>query len=104
MQPEWTVRHGGVNLGMLPMFLNDQNPNKAVDQLDKAYAHGGGWYDFKGFTLIEQGDYYALSYPGDPPMRELARTKLRDETVVLFEASWVGVIQPDKTLRVARMD
>lgn len=104
MQPEWNVRFGGVNLGFLPMFLNDSNPKDAVTQLNDSYAHGGGWHDFKGFELIKQGDRYALAYPGDPPMRELARTKLRNELVVLFEASWVAVIQPDETFRVARMD
>jgi hypothetical protein len=106
MHPEWRVRFGGVNLGFLPVFLNDSNPKDAVTQLNEAYAHGGGWHDFQGFTLIKHGllPHYALSYPGDPPMRELARAKLRDETVVLFEASWVAVIQPDETFRVARMD
>lgn len=93
----WTNKHMA---GLLPQMLSEGNPADAVTQLNDAYAHGGGWHDFKGFTLTKRG----LEYPDDPPMKELARTKLRDEDVVLYEYDWVAVIQPDGSYRIARMD
>lgn len=86
--------------------LNDANPAKAVEQLDRHYQHGGGWRAFKGFNL--HGDIAAgtarLRYPGDPPLRLIAWAKLRDETIALFESSWVCVQQASGDIEVARMD
>jgi len=42
--------------------------------------------------------------PGDPPFKPLAQAKLRDELIVLYEADFVAVIQPDRSFEVARMD
>lgn len=92
------------NLGFLPEFCSDHNPKGAVEQIAKAYAHGGGWNDFTGFRLEKVKDQWQLAYPGDPPMKQLASAKLRDETIVLFEYDWVAVIQPDESFRVARID
>lgn len=85
-----------------PMFswLDEQNPEDAVTQLDRAYGHGGGWKDFEGFGH-ETGK---LTYPGDPAMRMIATAQLRDETIELFESAWVCVTQSDGSFRVARMD
>lgn len=105
--------------GYLPEFLDNNNPEDAVTQLDKAYAHGGGWHDFKGFVLATNGRHSGvrpnakatLVYPGDRDMRELARAVLHpgaenEEQVVLFECEWVAVYptrDPGK-FRIARMD
>ncbi len=92
-------------VGFIPQFLNENDPRPAVEQIDTAYRHGGGWMDFKGFQLAGGGDDpYFLTYPGDPAMRELSRATLRDETLVLFTSSWFAVIQPDGSFRVARID
>lgn len=91
--------------GFLPQFLSELDPRGAVEQIDAHYQHGGGWHDFEGFALTgnsEQG--YALEYPEDPPMLELSRAQLRDETIVLFQYEWVAVIQSDGAFRVARID
>ena len=39
----------------------------------------------------------------DPAM-VLAVTRLRDETILLYEMDWVAVIQPDGAFEVSRMD
>ncbi len=91
--------------GFIPQWLSENDPRPAVDQIDAAYGHGGGWNDFKGFTLSGAPEIgYYLSYLGDPPTHELSRATLRNETLVLFEYSWFAVIQADGSFRVARID
>lgn len=90
--------------GYLPQMLSAHDPRPAVEQLDSGYAHGGGWQPFYGFTLVTSGQLCALRYPGDPDTQEIARGKLRDELIVLFQFSWVAVIQPDGSYEIARMD
>ena len=91
--------------GFIPQWLSKDDPRSAVEQIDAAYQHGGGWHDFEGFKLTDGGDRpYYLRYPGDPLTRELSRATLRDETLVLFEHSWFAVIQADGSFRVARLD
>ncbi len=34
----------------------------------------------------------------------ISRTVLREETIIVFQYSWVAVVQPDGKYRVARMD
>lgn len=88
----------------LPTFFSEDDPRPAKEQAHEAYAHGGGWWPFEGFELVKVGEKYQLQYPEDPPVRELSRAKLRDETLVFFEFSWFAIIQPDGSFQVARMD
>lgn len=88
-------------LGFIPMMLNEADPRDAVTQLHEAYAHGGGWHDFNGFTLLPSGD---LSCPGDPITRRIATATLRNETINIYEHAWVAVIQPDGSFRISGMD
>ena len=90
--------------GLLPLFLSEHDSRPAREQLDTGYAHGGGFRPFEGFLLERHGTGYALAYPGDPLMREVARAQLRQELVVVFEYDWVAVIQPDDSFVIARMD
>lgn len=90
--------------GYLPLMLDERDPRSVQEQLNETYAHGGGWNSFPGFTLIESAGKYALSYPGDPPMREVSRAQFRNQTLVLFQASWLGIIEDGKLLDVARVD
>lgn len=92
-------------VGIIPEFLSEADPRPAIAQLHANYAHGGGWRDFEGFTLAGGEDEpYRLEYPDDPPMKEIARTKLRQETIIIFQYSWVVVIEADTGWRCARMD
>ena len=53
-----------------------------------------------GFLL----DGNCLVYPGDPPLRPIGYTTLRDEVVVFYPYAFVMVKQPDGTFEAARMD
>jgi hypothetical protein len=89
--PEW--------LGLLPLFLDDADPRPAREQFAANYI--GGWEPVPGVTALADG---SLSYPGDPLLRPLAQTRLRDEVIRVFEASFVSITQPDGSFEVARMD
>lgn len=90
------------NLGLLPSMLDEDDPRSAREQFNSNYQHGGGWFPMQGFKLSADGK--RLLYPGDPPMLALARVKLRDELVVLYECEWVAIIQPDGSFETCRMD
>ncbi|HEX3522788.1 MAG TPA: hypothetical protein VHT52_11960 [Stellaceae bacterium] len=92
----------GVNLGMLPDMLDENDPRSARDQLDANYRHGGGWQPFHGFSFDHENQ--TLHYPGDPPMHALAAMHIREEMVVLFECDWVMILQRDASYEIARMD
>ena len=89
--------------GLLPSFFSERDPRSAREQLHENYAHGGGVNPFTGFQLVA-GQRLKLQYPGDPPRHEVSRAQLRDETIVLFEASWVAIIQKDWSYIVTRCD
>jgi len=94
----------GWRLGILPQFFDEADPRPAREQINENYAHGGGWHPFEGFELGQDKKGYYLDYPEDPPMREIARAKLRDETIVLFQYDWVAIIQKDGTFEIASVD
>lgn len=97
IDPRCTMEH----LGFLPYFLDTANPAKARDQFNANYAHGGGWHNIPGFTM-RPGD--VLHFPGDPPFKPMAETRLRDERIVFYDCALVAVIQPDGSFEVSRMD
>lgn len=91
--------------GYLPFILSNNDPRPASEQLDDRYAHGGGYNPFEGFKLIVNKDNsYALQYPNDPPMRELSQAFLHEEKLVLFEGSWLAIIQPCGDHVITRVD
>ena len=88
-------------LGYIPDMLSDEDPRPARAQFHEAYGFAGGWDPFPGFTMLPDGN---LSYPGDPPMRLLAETRLRDEIIRFYECEWVVTMQPDGSFEACRMD
>lgn len=87
-------------LGAIPSWINPKDPTHLKDQINRNYAHGGGWHDFKGFKAsIGKDLYLQIKYPGDPVFREVARgmvyrgdlTKM--DLVVMFKHSWVMVVE-----------
>ncbi len=88
-------------VGFLPQFFSEQDPRPAKVQIDRNYAHGGGWRPFIGFQLLEDRN---IKYPGDPIYRPIAEAKLRDETIVMYPHSWVAIFQKDGTFEIARVD
>jgi hypothetical protein len=102
--------------GFLPMFFSEDDERPAYEQLIANYPYG---MDFDGFNLMTRGaggvlvphvgrmilvPDLRLCYPGDPPLRPTSWAKLRDEWLVLFQCSWLAIIQPDGTYRVHRVD
>jgi hypothetical protein len=88
-------------VGYIPDFLNETDSRTAREQFNDNYRHGGGWKPFTKFTL---DNHNRILYPGDPPLNPWAKITLRDETILVYEGSWVCVIQKDGTYEVARMD
>ena len=63
-------------LGLIPEMLSQDCPLPATAQLDRGYNHAGGWKPFSGFTFDPKTQ--SLRYPGDPPMRPIAKATLRE--------------------------
>lgn len=100
----WTFLHPDMtreHLGLLPGMLDPSDPRPAREQFDANYQHGGGWFPTKGHVLSADN---TLTYPGDPPLKPVAMTLLRDELILLYPYSFVAIIQPDRTFEVCRMD
>ena len=90
--------HDIEELGFLPEFLDEDDPRSAREQFNANYV--GGWGPMSGFLL----DGACLVYPGDPPLRPIGYTTLRDEVVVFYPYAFVMVKQPDGTFEATRMD
>ena len=91
--------------GLLNAMLFTEDERPAAEQLDERYAHGGGWHPSAKATVEQRPDgEYQMLYPEDPPMREVARAALRDEFLVLFEAEFLGIMKPDGSWEVSRVD
>jgi hypothetical protein len=97
LHPRCTPDH----IGMIPYWLDESNPAPAREQLDHHYRHGGGWEPFDGFTLLDNN---SIKYPGDPAHSPIAEMHLRDETILMYEFSWVLILQKDRTFEICRMD
>lgn len=102
----WLIREDKVDhLGFIPSFITAGDSRPLREQINEAYAHGGGWKSFTGFTLnaAEKPLRAFLTYPGDPAMREVGRCTIRDETCIVFDNAWVVVTGP-WGWEVARID
>lgn len=86
-------------LGYLPDFLSDHDPRPAKEQFHTNYI--SGWNPFQGFKMNKD---YSIAYPGDPPQKPLAQTKLRDELIIYYQYSWVAIVQPTGDFEICRMD
>jgi len=98
LHPRATPEH----VGLIPSFLVESDPRPAHEQFHERYSYGGGWFPMKGFKRNPQTN--VLSYPGDPPLRPIARIKFRQELILIYEHAIVAIIQPDGTFSAARMD
>jgi hypothetical protein len=89
--------HPGM-LGYIPSFLSLEDPRPAKEQFASNYI--GGWHPYTGFTL--RG--LSLHFLGDPPMRPLFASILRDELIFVYDHGWVMILQQDNSFEVSRMD
>ena len=88
-------------IGPIPLWLDEEDPRPAREQLDEHYQHGGGWQPFKGFKLTKG---WSIEYDGDEALKPLALMKLRDEVVAIYQYGWVMILQPNGSFDVCRMD
>jgi hypothetical protein len=88
-------------IGIIPYWLDDQDPRPAAEQLDQHYAHGGGWQPFDGFKLQKDG---SIKYPGDPALKPIGAVGFRKELILFFPFAWVMILQKDGTFEICRMD
>jgi hypothetical protein len=90
-------------IGIIPFWLNPADPRPACEQLDEAYAHGGGWQPFEGFKYQPKRGH-SIKYPGDPAMKPIGMMKFRDEMIVWYPHAWVMILQKDGSFEICRMD
>lgn len=93
--------------GLIPDFLSVHDPRSAVDQIHDNYHHGGGWRDWTqgSIELVDEGPGRAVLRLGGEEFPEVARGRLRNERLYLFDCSFVAVWPLDGgALRVARVD
>jgi hypothetical protein len=86
--------------GLIPAFLDDNDPRPAREQFNARYI--AGWQPFDGFTM--NPETYVLSYTGDPPLEPLSTLLFRHEVILIYPYSWVAIVQPDGAWEVCRMD
>ena len=94
-------------LGLIPEFISSVDPRPLIEQIDDAYAHGGGWNEFDGFTLDRtSGNVFEwfLTYPGDPPLYPLAACKVRDEVLLFWPFAWVTICTKEGGFNCAKID
>lgn len=90
--------------GFIPHILAPNLDIPLWQQISESYAHGGGWNDFDGFDVSQDDEgKYIIKYPGDPAHNERDRLSVGDETLVLFDYSWV-LWTDGKQHKIARID
>jgi len=90
--------------GFIPHMISPHADEPMWEQIHLNYGYGGGWNDFIGFDVtVNSDDLYQMQYPGDPPYIERDRFVIDDETLVLFDHSWLLWVKGDEH-RVARVD
>lgn len=91
--------------GLLPSFFSPSDPRPAAEQLNEAYAHGGGWQPqskWKCTNILTK----SMKYPGDRAITPIARAQLpiTQETILLYPHSCVAIFQKDHSFEMGRVD
>lgn len=104
----WALIHPRASMDMLgniPLFISEDDPRSAREQINANYIYGG-WRPMGGFVMQSN----LLSWPagGDGPDNRprilIAEARLRDETIRFYDGSWLAIIQADGTFEVSRID
>lgn len=102
IKTEFLVPAGIEWLGALPDLLEPESTDPLAEQIDRNYQHGGGWSPFHGFAFDPASQ--TITYPEDEPLAPLVRMTTENETLYLYEMSWVLILQQDGSYEVARID
>lgn len=100
---EWTNPE---RAGLLPLIINPHDTRSVKEQIEVNYAHGGGYFAMHGFKLHDHkkvGQAF-MTYPGDPKFHEVARCRVGDELVILFDCAFVAIVDSKGRFTVTRMD
>ena len=87
--------------GFIPDFLHGDDPRSAREQFNERCP--GGWVPAPPGLKFDF-DTATLNYPGDPPMTPISAMQFRTEMILLFQSSWVCIIQKNGSWEAARMD
>jgi hypothetical protein len=92
--------------GLLPEFLNSNDPRPAREQFNENYQHGGGWRPITGRNQLHFSSNVGRSclLIGGDWFKEVCRTKLRKEVIIVYESGMVAIVQENLDFEVARMD
>ena len=98
------LMNGGTldSLGLIPFWLDPDDPRPAREQLNEHYAHGGGWRPQAGFKFNKRD--MSVRFPGDPPFRPIAMMKFRDEKIIAYQYAYFMILQKDGSFEICRMD
>ena len=93
-------------LGFLPYFFDENDPLTAEQQLDKEYAHGGGYRPHpEQDKWTFDSDTKTLVFEDDEPLHLIASAKLHDQNLYFyFSGSWLVIENADKSWSVTRVD
>lgn len=88
-------------IGIIPDLISSDEP--VIDQVNRNYAHGGGWSPFTGFKL-NRADM-SITYPGDPAFLPCAKAQINEkETVYIYPNAWVLIDRGGDDWEISRMD
>ncbi len=108
LHPRATLDH----LGLIPEFLDEDDPRSAAEQIADRYAHGGGWLPLPGWQLRQDKFIiYPTNSPEDRPEfypcyfeTILHPDSPKPEIIRVYPYAWVAVIQSNGSFEVARLD
>lgn len=103
----WEYLHPQANeyhIGYIGQGLSEGNPLSAAKQIDQLYRFGG-WSPSMSVQLrMKHVGNNVLKFPGDPPQYPIARAKLRDETICVYNSEFWAIFQPDGSFEISRLD
>lgn len=91
------------HLGLIPMLITASGePFK--EQIQRNYAHGGGWSSAGFSRMTFDPATSAAKYPGDPAMEPLAKFEQEGETLFFYQHAIVAVVDAQGNAEFSRMD
>jgi hypothetical protein len=86
-------------LGYIPTFISIDDLRPLREQLNENYI--GGWHPQDKWVMLPDN---TLHYPGEPPMRPVAVTKIRGEALWVYPHGYCAIVQNDGLFEVAHLD
>lgn len=90
------------HVGIIPTFLNENDPKTAAQQFNDNYVFGG--WSPSGADKWSLDDDMSLNYSGDDTLIPRAMMHLHDENIYVYDYALVCIVQLDGSFEVSRMD